>query len=125
MLGTAIVFGCVFLLIILSPRQRQRSSTETCASACRHGSGSSAVTASLAVGRPETRSIKPGRVRHPAFSRPAWERGITSRPVIVMVDRQPVTSPADVLRMIEEAEKSNRAFVLLLVEGARGLHLIP
>jgi serine protease Do len=41
----------------------------------------------------------------------AWERGITSRSVIVMVDRQPVTSPADVLRMIEEAEKSNRAFV--------------
>jgi serine protease Do len=55
----------------------------------------------------------------------AWERGITSRSVVIMVGTQPVTSPADVLRMIAEAEKGNRTFVMLLVEGARGMHWIP
>jgi serine protease Do len=55
----------------------------------------------------------------------AWERGITLRSAILMVDGQAVTSPADVLRMIEEAEKSKREFVLLLVEGSRGLYWIP
>jgi serine protease Do len=60
-----------------------------------------------------------------ATSSIAWERGITPRSVIVMVDRQTVTSPADVLRIIEEVQKNKRAFVLLLVAGARGLHWIP
>ena len=55
----------------------------------------------------------------------AWERGITSRSVIIMVDGQFVTSPHDVLHIIEEAERGNHAFVLLLVEGARGMHWIP
>ena len=64
-------------------------------------------------------------VQDVATNSTAWERGIASRSVIVMVDGQPVTSPTDVLQLIEDAEKNKRAFVLLLVEGARGLRWIP
>jgi serine protease Do len=55
----------------------------------------------------------------------AWERGITSGSAIIMVDRQPATSPANVLRSLQEAENGNHSFVLLLVEGTHGLRWIP
>jgi serine protease Do len=55
----------------------------------------------------------------------AWERGITSGSAIVMVDRQPATSPANVLKSLQEAENGNHSFVLLLVEGTHGLRWIP
>jgi serine protease Do len=55
----------------------------------------------------------------------AWERGITAGSAILMVDRQPVTAPEDVLGAIESAARSHHPFLLLLVAGVHGLHWRP
>jgi S1-C subfamily serine protease len=55
----------------------------------------------------------------------AWERGIIPGSVIVMVDRQPVSSQENVLQAIEAAKRGNQSSVLLLIVGTHGLHWIP
>jgi serine protease Do len=55
----------------------------------------------------------------------ASDRGITAGSVIVSVERQSVTSSADVLRSLDDARQSNRRFVLLLVLDAQSLRWVP
>jgi serine protease Do len=60
-----------------------------------------------------------------ALNSVASDRGVTVGSVIVKVERQSVTSPGEVLRSIEDARQSNRAFVMLLIANTQGLHWIP
>jgi serine protease Do len=55
----------------------------------------------------------------------ASDRGVTAGSVIVKVERQSVTSPGEVLRSIEDARQSNRAFVMLLIANTQGLRWTP
>jgi serine protease Do len=55
----------------------------------------------------------------------ASDRGVTVGSVIVKVERQSVTSPGEVLRSIEDARQSNRAFVMLLIANTQGLRWTP
>ena len=55
----------------------------------------------------------------------ASDRGITAGSVIVSVERQSVGSSVDVLRSLDDASKSNRPFVLLLVLDTQGLRWVP
>jgi serine protease Do len=52
----------------------------------------------------------------------AWDRGISPGSVILSIDGQPVTSPADVLGRFENAKRSDRDLVLLLVGDPQGRH---
>jgi serine protease Do len=51
----------------------------------------------------------------------AADRGIIAGSLIVNVNRQPITSPADVQLRVDAARKENRSFVLMLVRSSEGL----
>ncbi|HET7883180.1 MAG TPA: trypsin-like peptidase domain-containing protein [Acetobacteraceae bacterium] len=52
----------------------------------------------------------------------AWERGITAGSAIVNIDRQPVASPADARRHMQEAIDGGRPYLLVQVHDTQGLH---
>jgi serine protease Do len=51
----------------------------------------------------------------------AADRGIIAGSLIVNVNRQPITSPADVQLRVDAARKESRSFVLMLVRSSEGL----
>lgn len=54
----------------------------------------------------------------------AADHGIAPGTLILNIDRQPVTSSADVQQRIDTARSNRRAFVLLLVQDRSGLHWV-
>ncbi len=54
----------------------------------------------------------------------AADRGITAGSLIMNVDRQLVTSPADVQQRINVAREENRSSILVLVRGTQGLRWV-
>jgi serine protease Do len=56
---------------------------------------------------------------------PASDRGLKPGDVIVEVQQEQVSTPADVQDRIEKVRKSNRKSVLILVQSGDGLHWIP
>ena len=54
----------------------------------------------------------------------AAEHGVVPGTLILNIDRQPVTSSADVTHLIDAARRSGRGFILLLVEDQSGLHWV-
>ena len=52
----------------------------------------------------------------------AWDRGISPGSVILRVDEQPVSAPADVEGHIDDARRRGRDLVLLLIEDPQGRH---
>ena len=55
----------------------------------------------------------------------AAERGIKPGDVIVEVQQQEVSSPADVVERVERVRKSNRKSVLMLIQGQDGPRWVP
>ncbi len=56
---------------------------------------------------------------------PAAGRGLKAGDVIVEVQQEPVTTPADVVERMDRYRKQNRKSVLMLIQGADGLRWIP
>jgi serine protease Do len=52
----------------------------------------------------------------------AWDRGISPGSVILRVDEQPVSAPADVEGCIDDARRRGRDLILLLIEDSQGRH---
>ena len=55
----------------------------------------------------------------------AAERGLKAGDVIVEVQQEPVSTPADVQDRIERSRKQNRKSVLMLIQGQDGLKWVP
>jgi len=55
----------------------------------------------------------------------AAERGLRAGDVVVEVQQEPVSSPAELAEKVERARKANRRNVLMLVEGQGGLRWVP
>jgi serine protease Do len=56
---------------------------------------------------------------------PAAQRGLHPGDVIVEVQQEQVSSPADVLERVDRIRRQNRKSVLMLVQGQDGLHWVP
>ena len=56
---------------------------------------------------------------------PAAGRGIKAGDVIVEVQQEPVTTPAEIVERMDKYRKQNRKSVLMLVQGSDGLRWIP
>ncbi len=56
---------------------------------------------------------------------PLASRGIKAGDVIVEVQQQPVTTPANVVELMDRYRKQNRKTVLMLVQSGEGLRWIP
>ena len=56
---------------------------------------------------------------------PAAERGLKPGDVIVEVQQEEVSAPADVVDRVEKIRKANRRSVLMLVQSGDGLRWVP
>ncbi len=56
---------------------------------------------------------------------PAADKGLKAGDVIMEVQQEEVSSPADVQDRVEKVRKSNRKSVLMLVQTSDGLHWVP
>jgi serine protease Do len=56
---------------------------------------------------------------------PAADKGLKAGDVIVEVQQEEVTSPADVQDRVDRVRKSSRKSVLMLVQTSDGLHWVP
>ena len=55
----------------------------------------------------------------------AAEKGLKAGDVIVEVQQNEVSTPADVQRRVEAARKQERKFVLMLIQGPEGTRFVP
>lgn len=56
---------------------------------------------------------------------PAAERGVRAGDVIVEVQQEPVSTPAEVQERVNRVRQSGRQNVLLLIDGQQGLRFVP
>ena len=56
---------------------------------------------------------------------PAAGRGLKAGDVIVEVQQEPVTTPADVVERMDRYRKQNRKTVLMLIQSGDGLRWVP
>ena len=56
---------------------------------------------------------------------PAAERGLKPGDVIVEVQQEPVSTPADVQQRVDTVRKQSRRSVLMLIQSQDGLRWVP
>jgi serine protease Do len=55
----------------------------------------------------------------------AADSGVAAGDLILRVQEQPVTTPDDLKKRVDDARKQNRHHILILVEGKDGMRWVP